>query len=242
MMEVDYSFSAVPQTQEQTDEEKNQEGDSTWQQARARVLSPGSARTRRDTSQREYENQMVEILKTELIRALKYAANIRNLQPDEWVILSVAGNSPRELYGPLPVISSSSSYGASSDYGGYGAGYGGSSSSYGGGMGGMMGGYGGSGMMGGYGGGMGGMMGGYGGSDMMGGYGGGYGGGMMGGYGGSMGGMMGGYGGGVMVGYGMSSPSMSVMTMRVKKSDVDEFADGKLDFEKFREKVQILMY
>jgi hypothetical protein len=30
--------------------------------------------------------------------------------------------------------------------------------------------------------------------------------------------------------------------MRVKKSDVDEFASDKLDFENFREKVQILMY
>jgi hypothetical protein len=216
MMEVDHSFSKAPQTQEQTNEEKNQQGDSTWQEARARVLSPGGTRARRDVSEREYETQMVGILKTELIRALKYAANIRNLQPDEWVILSVAGNSPQvlqEFYGSLPTPSGSSSYGSSS---GYGGGYiaGGSSSSYG------------------YGGGMGGMMGGYGG--------GGYGGGMMVSYG--SGGMMGGYGGGMMGGYGMRTPSASVLTMRIKKSDVDEFASDKLDFEKFREKVQIFMY
>ena len=218
MMEVDYTFSTAPQTQEQADEEKNEEGDSTWQQARARVLTPGGVRTRRDASQREYENQMVEILKTELIRALKYAANIRNLQSDEWVILSVAGNSTQGLQVSFGSAPSGSSYG-------YGSGSGGSSSSYG------------------YSSSMGGMMGGYGSGGMMGGYGSGYSGGMMGGYGGgSMGGMMGGYGGGMMVAYGMRSPSASVLTIRVKKSDVDEFASDKLDYEKFREKVKILMY
>ena len=233
MIEVDYTFSIIPPIQEQTSEENNQEGDSTWQQARARILWPGSNLSRRDVSQREreYENQMVEILKTELIRALKYAANIRNLRSDEWVILSVAGNNTQGLqisFDSAP--SGSSSYGASGSYaGGYGQysiSYEGSSSSYGQGMGGMMGGYGdgtyGGGMMGGYGGGA-------------------YGGGMMGGYGGGVygGGMMGGYGGSVMAGY-RSSPS--VLTMRVKKSDVDEFASDKLDFEKFSERVKILMY
>ena len=54
--------------------------------------------------------------------------------------------------------------------------------------------------------------------------------------------MMGGYGGGMMGGYGMRYSSASVLTMRVKKADVDEFANDKLDFEKFRDKVKILMY
>lgn len=39
---------------------------------------------------------------------------------------------------------------------------------------------------------------------------------------------------------GASSPT--VMTIRVKKSDVDAFAKGKLDFDKFRQKVQIFTY
>lgn len=39
---------------------------------------------------------------------------------------------------------------------------------------------------------------------------------------------------------GVSSPT--VMTIRVKKSDVDAFAKGKLDFGKFRQKVQIFTY
>jgi len=60
-----------------------------------------------------------------------------------------------------------------------------------------------------------------------------------GGFGGSMGGGM--YGG--MSGYvEMGIPSATVLTIRAKKSDVDAFAEGELNFEKFRQKVQILMY
>ncbi len=57
---------------------------------------------------------------------------------------------------------------------------------------------------------------------------------------------MGGYGGGIrggMRGYGeMSVPSTTVLTIRAKKSDVDAFAKGELDFEQFQQKVQIFMY
>jgi hypothetical protein len=80
--------------------------------------------------------------------------------------------------------------------------------------------------------------------------GGGYGGGGYGGYGGS-----GSYGGGGgSFGYGMggmsggigSSPmeftSSTVLTIRAKKSDIDAFAKGDMDFEQFQEKVNILMY
>jgi hypothetical protein len=73
-------------------------------------------------------------------------------------------------------------------------------------------------------------------------YGGGYTGGG-GGFGGS-GGFGGGYGG---FGFGMSGDTMgftssTVLTIRAKKSDIDAFAKGELDFEQFQEKVNILMY
>jgi hypothetical protein len=32
------------------------------------------------------------------------------------------------------------------------------------------------------------------------------------------------------------------MTIRAKKSDVDDYAGGKLDFEQFKEKVQVIVY
>ena len=81
------------------------------------------------------------------------------------------------------------------------------------------------------------------------------GGGMMGG--GMGGGMMGGMGGGVMMGGGMGmgmggmysedysgtgSASTTVLTIRAKKSDVDDFAKGEIDFEQFQKKVDIFTY
>ena len=52
-------------------------------------------------------------------------------------------------------------------------------------------------------------------------------------YGGMMGGMA----------YGeMAAPSATVLTIRAKKSDVDAFAKGELDFEQFQQKVQIFTY
>jgi len=71
-----------------------------------------------------------------------------------------------------------------------------------------------------------------------------------------MGGMMagvsggGGFGGGGMEyggGYGMEygeigPPSATVLTIRAKKSDVDAFAKGELDFEQFQQKVEIFTY
>ena len=72
------------------------------------------------------------------------------------------------------------------------------------------------------------------------------GGGVGGGYGGAMGGGMGMAGRGMMGGmggYGMMGPSSStVLTIRAKKSDVDAFAGGELDLDRFQEKVKTLMY
>lgn len=208
MMEVDYTFTPAPQTQEQP-EEQTKEADSTWQRARERMFSPGGAgRMSRPESTRENDAQMVEELKTELIRTLRHATNIRNIEPDEWVILSVTGTGRQ-----------------SGMMGGYGYG---------------MGGYGGAGM-GGYvemGGSGGAVSGGYGGSAAGGGYG-------MGGYGGSMGGRM--YGGGGMMGDMGGNVETgvlpaTVLTIRAKKSDVDAFAKDDIDYQQFRQKVQILMY
>lgn len=86
------------------------------------------------------------------------------------------------------------------------------------------------------------MVGGMGGMGMMGGmggYGGGFGGGMyggMGGYGGGMGGFgIGGYG-------GMGFSSATILTIRAKKSDVDDFVRDELDFDQFQETVEIFTY
>ena len=61
------------------------------------------------------------------------------------------------------------------------------------------------------------------------------------GFGGGAGGGAG-FGGGGIIGPGQKASQGSVMTIRAKKSDVDDYANGKLSFEQFEEKVQIFVY
>jgi hypothetical protein len=174
LMEVNFAFSPPPKKQAQDPAETAEAVDSTWQKARQQVLSPGTSpgMGQRDSAD-DYGSQMVEELKVELVKALKHAGNIRNIEPDEWIILTVIGGQ-RQF-----------------------------------GVGGMMGS------------GMGGMM--------------------SGGMGAGMGAGMG--GGGSFSGFvtTASSPS-TVLTIRAKKSDVDDFARDVSDFEQFQEKVTVLTY
>jgi hypothetical protein len=252
LMEVNFAFSPPLKPEVQKDEETAEQVDPTWQRAREQIFSPRAPRP----GMPGFSGQgpgLVEFdqLKGELIETLKHAANIRNLSPDEWIILTVIGQgrqggvmyfSNKSSGSAAPRSNYSSSYSeseqsASSEGGGY------ASSRSSGVAGGGMGPYGG-GMMGGYGGGMGGYGGGMGG----------YGGGMMGGMGGMagydemmggmgrMGGMAGmGMGMGGMYG-GMGFPSSTILTIRAKKSDVSDFATGELDFEQFQETVEIFNY
>ena len=206
IMEVDYTFTPAQQSQQRTEDETAEGVDPTWQQARERIFSPGAGRISRDGSAGEYDGQMVNELKAELIRTLKHATNIRNLESDEWVILSVTGKS-RQSGGMM--MGGWSMYGQSSDRTR-------ASSS------GRTGGYGGGGM-------------------------GGYA--VSGGYGGGRSGMGAGMGGGSMGGYGGMSeydqtgvPPVTVLTIRVKKEDIDAFSKGDIDFEQFRQKVQVFTY
>ncbi len=58
---------------------------------------------------------------------------------------------------------------------------------------------------------------------------------------GRMGGMAGGMYGGMEYGE-IGPPLATVLTIRAKKSDVDAFAKGELDFEQFQQKVEIFTY
>ncbi|MGB2876582.1 MAG: hypothetical protein WBB97_00915 [Dehalococcoidales bacterium] len=248
LMEVNFAFSPPLISEEQKDEETTENIDPTWQRARQQIFSP---RTPRPDMQ-GFSGQgpgLVEFdpFKRELIETLKHAANIRNLSPDEWIIVTVIGqgrqggvmyfsNEPLGAAAPRSNYSSSyseSEQSVSSEEGGYAASRssgvaGGGMGGYGRGMMGGMGGYG-RGMMGGYGGGM---MGGMAGHDEM-----------MGGMG-RMGGMAGmgmGMGMGGMYG-GTGFPSTTILTIRAKKSDVSDFARGELDFDQFQEMVEIFNY
>lgn len=220
-MEVNFSFSPPPKAPAQQAEPAGEQGDSTWKRARQQVFSPEESRGEGSSgSPEEYNSQVVEELKRDLITTLKHAANIRGLKPDEWVILTLVGGR-REFGtgfgGRIPMtggvsMSTGSAYGNVTSSGA-GGGFGGYSA--GGFVGGGVGGGAGSGM------GMGGM-GGMGGS---------------GGYGGGMG-----MGGGMIGGMAMGFSPSTVLTIRAHKSDVDAFAKGEQTFEQFQEQVKIVMY
>ncbi len=61
---------------------------------------------------------------------------------------------------------------------------------------------------------------------------------------GGIGGVMGGYGGIVQFGHprGDSWQQTTVLTLRVKKADIDAYAEGELNFEQFKQKVQVFTY
>ncbi|MGB2863584.1 MAG: hypothetical protein WBC05_09695, partial [Sedimentisphaerales bacterium] len=120
-MEVNFAFSPPPKPQGQGAEQTAENVDSTWQRARRQVFSPGDPRgSRGSNSAEEYDSQMVEELKRDLITTLKHAANIRGVQIDEWVILTVIGGG-RQAGGVFT--------GRGFMMGGMGAMYGGTSSS-----------------------------------------------------------------------------------------------------------------
>ena len=191
LMEANFPLTAPPKSKEKETQKTEEPADPIWQRAKQEIFDPMNRTTSMISQPEEkYDAEQIEEVKKELIKSLKHAANIRNLKPDEWVILTVtgAGRQPsefiqynrraRNLTGVRPTTSAypggafrvrDPSYGG----GGYGGGWG----SYAG----------------------------------------------------------GGYGE-----MGFSSPT--VLTIRAKKSDVDAFAKSELDFDKFREKVQIFTY
>ncbi len=215
LMEVNFAFSPPLKPEEQEDEEAAEQVDPTWQRARQQIFAPKTPRPGMSGFSGQGPGVVkFDQLKKELIETLKHAANIRNLRPDEWIILTVigqgrqgsrlAGSQPGEFYedyyrsaAPRSRTSrdrrsdrrSSRSSRGEVEAGAYGGGMYGGMGSYGGGMG---------------------------------------------GFGGGMGGM---------AGYGeMGLPSTAVLTIRVKKTDVDDFAKDELDFEEFQDTVETFTY
>jgi len=94
-IDVDFPLSP-PQAQA----EKVKEGaDQVWEQTKWEITAsnkdlPLEYMHQQDAAARQYDKDVVEQLKTNLVKTLKHAANIRNLKPDEWVILVVVGTRP----------------------------------------------------------------------------------------------------------------------------------------------------
>ncbi len=93
MTTVDFPLSA-PQEKEEKKETEEEEADPVWKQMRQEIFSPQQAVKRTtDRPEEKYDPEKVENLKTTLTKALVHAANIRGLNPDESVILSITGKS-----------------------------------------------------------------------------------------------------------------------------------------------------
>jgi hypothetical protein len=94
MLKVDFPLSPSPDVQEEEKEiKKTEQGDAVWDQVRQQMYEPEKVdrRGRTDRPESKYDAEKVENLKTTLIKALKHAANIRCLKPDESVILTIVG-------------------------------------------------------------------------------------------------------------------------------------------------------
>jgi len=100
-MNVDFPLSPPPEVQV----EKVKEGaDPVWEQTKRGITASDKESGleymhQRDAAARQYDKDVVEQLKTNLIKTLKHAANIRNLKADESVILVVAGTRPGLVVG-----------------------------------------------------------------------------------------------------------------------------------------------
>lgn len=91
MRTVDFPLSPPPETEEK--EETKGDADPVWEQMKQEIFSPEQvARRAPDRPEKKYDAEKVENLKTTLIKALVHAANIRDLKPDESVILTVTGS------------------------------------------------------------------------------------------------------------------------------------------------------
>jgi len=95
LIKVDFPLAPVPEAVEEEIEEEP--ADLVWEQTRQEIFEPMDVRRKSDyfrrEEEREYDAEKVEELKDKLIKALKHAANIQNLKPNEWIILTVVGET-----------------------------------------------------------------------------------------------------------------------------------------------------
>ncbi len=95
LMKVNMLLSAPPEAQQK--KEIKEDTDPVWSQMRREMYEPekvGRSRTN-DRTEEKYDAEKVESLKTNLIKTLKHATNIRALKSDQLVILTVIGDGSR---------------------------------------------------------------------------------------------------------------------------------------------------
>lgn len=105
MTTVDFPLSPPPPTEEK-EKNKEEDADPVWEQMKQEIFSPQEALRRTpDRPEEKYDAEKVENLKATLIKALVHAANIRDLKPDESVILTVTGSGISSNVGKVTAIS-----------------------------------------------------------------------------------------------------------------------------------------
>ena len=95
LTKVDFLLSPPPEAPEEKETEE-EDTDPLWKQMRQQIYAPEEVGRGRSTGERpeeKYDAEKVEELKETLIKTLKHAANIRNLNPDESVVLTVIGKA-----------------------------------------------------------------------------------------------------------------------------------------------------
>jgi len=169
-MEASFPLTTPRKVQEKGPTKTEEGVDLLWQKTKQEIFphrGPNVSNLDEKLEKKQYAEKVEEV-KKELIKSLKHAANIRILQPDEWVLLMVTGEGRQSTEVTLYENSSMMALSSYSTPGGIAYN-----------------------------------------EDSLG-----------------------------LMGY----PLAMTITIRAKKADVDAFAKGELDFDKFREKVQIFSY
>ena len=94
LMKVDFPLSPPPQVEQEKETKKENGADPVWTEMKREMFEPEESRRRRTdrSEQKKYDAEKVENLKATLVKALKHAANIRSLKPDESVVLTITGS------------------------------------------------------------------------------------------------------------------------------------------------------
>lgn len=99
LTKVDFPLSPGPQAQEEKQTQEDEDVDPVWERTRIEMYEPEEARRRTTRTaakpEEKYDAEKVANLKSTIITSLKHAANIRNLKPDESVVLTVTGGGGR---------------------------------------------------------------------------------------------------------------------------------------------------
>ncbi|MHC4434572.1 MAG: hypothetical protein ACYTBS_22265, partial [Planctomycetota bacterium] len=92
LAKVGIRLSPPPSTARQEEVAEREDIDPLWAQTRQEIYAPEQANERRKNDPRaQYDAEEIETLKETIVKALKHAANIRGIEPDESVILTLAG-------------------------------------------------------------------------------------------------------------------------------------------------------